>query len=74
MSDSFSATPFLSDQWIRRWSLVVYDAAGKNVATQISGGSDVPGQEQLRIIFDVKQTTGPVPNICTVKFTIQAQI
>ena len=64
---SGSTSPFLADQWIRKWSLVVYDAAGKNIATQISGGSDIPGQEQLRIIFDVKQTDGPVPNYCTVR-------
>lgn len=55
------------DQWIRKWSLVAYDASGSNIATQISAGTDEPGQEQLRIVFIVKQATGPVPNTATIR-------
>lgn len=67
MSGTSPSQSYTSDQWIRKWSLIAYDADGKNIATQISGGSDIPGEETLRIIFNVKQSTGPVPNNCTVR-------
>lgn len=65
---SQSLTPStLSDQWLRKWSVVAYDASGSNIATQISAGSDQPGYEQLHISFEVHQTTGPIPNYCTIR-------
>jgi hypothetical protein len=71
MSQAYStptSTSTVSDQWLRKWSVVVYDsAAGANVATQISAGSDAPGEEQLHIVFEVHQTTASIPNYCSIK-------
>lgn len=62
---------YVTDQWIRRWELVVYDPTSKGPgagqALVLSQGSDVPGQEALRAKFDISNTMIPTPNVAVIR-------
>lgn len=57
----------VTDQWIRRWGIVVYSQGGSE-ALVLSMGDGSPDNEQLRVVFEVKATdNGAVPNTCVIK-------
>lgn len=62
-----SQSSTINDQWIRKWSLVVYNNTGKETAIVLSSGTDQPGEEQLRFVFDIQQTDTVTPNVCIVR-------
>lgn len=67
---------YMTDQWIRRWELVVYDAtapksplAGPSAgqALVLSAGTDAPGEETLRARFEIKAPMIPTPNVAVIR-------
>lgn len=57
----------VTDQWLRKWGLIVYNSTGSGTAIVITQGSDAPGAESLRMVFHVKQTDGITPNYAIIR-------